>query len=315
MIPLLGIARRNPAFSESTVDFGPYTCPVCRAVSFNPNDTRHGYCGRCKAVTGIPFDGPGTKVLVVGDTHGMPLWMEKTVVPYAKAAGCVTIMQCGDFGFVWDNNIDVVNRELDWLHGILDDAGLRLVFLPGNYENHPMLAQLAEAADRNEDGHYLLRPTVLYAGRVAAWTWDGLRLAAVGGAVSVDADDRRAGTSWWPEEMLQPDEVEAAAALGPVDILFTHDAPTGVPARLIPDVASMAHRAYMAHIGAALVPAYWFHGHYHDSLHYRFHHTAGTTTVRGLHCNHTPSPSEAMVPINLRSIREGLGVPHDRPEV
>ncbi len=27
------------------------TCPVCGATSYNPNDIRHGYCGRCHAFT------------------------------------------------------------------------------------------------------------------------------------------------------------------------------------------------------------------------------------------------------------------------
>lgn len=29
-----------------------FTCPVCGAESWNPNDVRYGYCGRCHAFTG-----------------------------------------------------------------------------------------------------------------------------------------------------------------------------------------------------------------------------------------------------------------------
>lgn len=301
-------------FAASTVDPGPFTCPVCRAVSFNPSDAVHGWCARCNAATGVPFDGPGVKVLVVGDTHGVYQWVEQTVIPYAKAAGCSTIMQVGDFGFVWDNRLTHVDGELDRLHEALSAAGIVLVFLPGNHENHPMLQRLSEDAEKNEDGHYILRPTIVYTGRVAAWTWDGLRMAAVGGAASIDRDERVPGVSWWPEEMLQPDEVCDAVQLGPVDILFTHDAPTGVPIRLLPDVASTAHRAYMAQVGLAVSPAYWFHGHYHDSLFYRFHHLVGTATVRGLDCDQARSRTDAMVAVNLRSVREGLDAARYRPE-
>lgn len=31
-----------------------FTCPVCGATSWNPNDVREGYCGRCHDWTGQP---------------------------------------------------------------------------------------------------------------------------------------------------------------------------------------------------------------------------------------------------------------------
>jgi hypothetical protein len=31
-----------------------FTCPQCGAVSHNPNDLAHGYCGRCHDFTGVP---------------------------------------------------------------------------------------------------------------------------------------------------------------------------------------------------------------------------------------------------------------------
>lgn len=29
-----------------------FTCPACSATSYNPNDERYGYCGRCHDHTG-----------------------------------------------------------------------------------------------------------------------------------------------------------------------------------------------------------------------------------------------------------------------
>ncbi len=29
-----------------------FRCPVCKMVSYNPNDVREGYCGNCHAFTG-----------------------------------------------------------------------------------------------------------------------------------------------------------------------------------------------------------------------------------------------------------------------
>jgi hypothetical protein len=30
-----------------------FTCPDCGATSYNPNDIREGYCGRCHRWTGV----------------------------------------------------------------------------------------------------------------------------------------------------------------------------------------------------------------------------------------------------------------------
>lgn len=35
-----------------------FTCPCCGAVSYHPDDVRHGWCGRCHAFTGDPLLGP-----------------------------------------------------------------------------------------------------------------------------------------------------------------------------------------------------------------------------------------------------------------
>lgn len=34
-----------------------FECPVCHAVSFNPNDVEAGYCGRCHDFTGAQENG------------------------------------------------------------------------------------------------------------------------------------------------------------------------------------------------------------------------------------------------------------------
>lgn len=300
------VVIERPGRAASTVDPGPFTCPVCRRVSQNPTDAWAGWCAACSAQTALPFDGPGPKLLVVGDAGGDLEWLTDQVIPYAQATHCTMIMQLGDFGLIWHEQ--TYSQQLDDLDSALKDAGLQLTFLPGNHEHHVLLKSVAEAAQQNGDGHYVLRPNVFYTGRVSAWTWGELRMAAVGGAPSIDRTMRIPGKSWWPEESLTPDEVNQATQLGPVDILFSHDGPAGVPLRLITDVFSSAHRAYMSQIANALVPSYWYHGHYHEQLFYRHYHSVGVTTVRGLGCNHATDLTEAVTVINLKSLGDGLSV-------
>lgn len=53
-----------------------FACPVCHAVSYNPNDEREGYCGNCHAFTGRPQDGqlrPSSSSAQAGQNRPMQL--------------------------------------------------------------------------------------------------------------------------------------------------------------------------------------------------------------------------------------------------
>lgn len=220
------------------------------------------------------------KVLVVGDTHGAVAWMRNRVIPHAIRMGCQRIFQVGDFGFVWDNDFVAVDRELGRLDIMLARAGLTLHFLPGKNDNHKMLAALAAKSRTNREGHYVLRPAIYYTGRVSSWTWRNIRFAAVGGAVGVDSDPVRGVPH---PAMLTQEEVFAAEQIGPVDVLFSHDAPTEMPTLALRLHVPTTHsRETMSRIGWALQPRMWTHGRYHRSLTYQFRHRAGLCAVRGL---------------------------------
>lgn len=209
------------------------------------------------------------KLAVVGDTHGNMQWLCNSVLPYVAESGADRIVQVGDFGYIWpevqyERNLAKISRHLQ-------RHGLRLYFLPGNHDAHDKLARYTETIAPDEDGFYEIEPGLFFLGRVNAWTWFGKRFAAVGGAVSIDRDWRinvyprggRRKPIWWKEEVLSPEEVEAAKGLGEVDVLFSHDAPTSFPYSLKPDLESTMNRQRMSDIAAALRPKLWFHGHYH----------------------------------------------------
>lgn len=236
------------------------------------------------------------RLLVVGDTHGDLEWVLDDVIPMARKHDCDRIMQLGDFGFVWDDMSATALRRLSHL---MTAAELPLHFLPGNHENHPMLDQLTAMASRDPWGHIEIAPNIFYTGRVHAWQWAGQRIAAVGGATSIDWKLRTPGVSWWPEEALTDEEEQQAIALGPVDLLFTHDSPIRQPfGFLVPDQDSQAHRERIDRIATALRPRRWFHGHYHQHATYRFLHPDGACIVVALDCNRAPR-LQAMAVLDL----------------
>lgn len=264
-----------------------------------------------KSLASPADDDTDMNVLVVGDSHGDFRFMERDVIPHAVENGIGTAFQVGDFGFVWDNDIVAVMRTLTRLNDMLIEAGIKIHFLGGNHENWFMLDHLARRCEhRSPEGHFPLASHILYTGRTSSWTWDGVRIAAISGAVSIDRAFREEGVSWWQSEVLSDDEAEAAKHIGPVDLLLSHDAPLNIPlGGLVPDVPSQINRALMTDIGEALTPAWWIHGHYHASLHYEWLHSGGNCAIRSLSCNGA-SRQESMVVVNLSALRKGLSAVH-----
>jgi hypothetical protein len=231
------------------------------------------------------------KIAAVGDTHANMEWVCNLVIPYAKRHGCKKIFQVGDFGFVWSGDGEENNR-LRKLDRILSVAGMDLHFLPGNHENHDLLADYARRGPASPEGHFAVRPHIFYTGRVSSWEWAGRKIAAVGGAVSIDRkwrqqEQRLSGKPlWWKQETLNSYEVQHARGLDEVELLFTHDAPTSFPEQwLKADLESTMNRQVMTDIGRALKPKGWVHGHYHCKINYAFEHDEGTCDVLGLNCD------------------------------
>lgn len=246
------------------------------------------------------------KIAVVGDTHGNISWVAADVIPYAVKNGCEKILQVGDFGFLWPGR-EAREKKLRKLDRLLAKAEISLHFLPGNHEDHDLLAHYAKSRVGTPEGHYKIKPRIFYTGRVSSWEWDGRKIAAVGGGVSIDRDYRQrhelqtGEKIWWPREVLDGNEVRAAKAIGPVDVLFTHDAPTSFPESWIkPDLESTANRQRMTDIGRALTPRVWLHGHYHCSVTYPFHHDRGVCEVRGLSCDES-SRLDGIAILDLRA--------------
>lgn len=52
----------------------PFTCPDCGAVSYHPEDAKQGYCGRCKAFTGVDYSRRGLAALMRDGGREWPIF-------------------------------------------------------------------------------------------------------------------------------------------------------------------------------------------------------------------------------------------------
>lgn len=227
-------------------------------------------------------DWDSARIAVVGDLHANQAVTARTLAA-AAADGCGTVVSVGDLGVAWLGDGD---RFVNWLDHQLAVHDLTMVFVDGNHEGWPRLAELRG----DQPGRlHRLGERLVWADRGARWCWQGVRFGALGGAYSIDAYRRHAGWDWFPD-LEQPDAAEVARLVegGVCDVLVTHDAPSEVPlVSRYPEGcdAEVASRAARELVSAAVVgtdAATVFHGHWHHRHDTRVRIGAGAVDVCGL---------------------------------
>lgn len=211
----------------------------------------------------IPASKEGSKVLLVGDVHGDAGWLIEEVIPTAKGAGAICIIQLGDFGFFWPGE----SHWWDQVSKALIDAGIDLFPFDGNHENFEGLKQAKAFGARLP---VTVAPRIHYLPRGYRWTWNGNVFMTLGGAYSIDKWARLEGYSWWPEEEITQEDVDRAVSGGHVDVILSHDVPWGIyvpgvhnPANPGDIPACVPNRMKLLEVTEATTPKLLVHGHYH----------------------------------------------------
>lgn len=200
---------------------------------------------------------------VAGCWHRDLGWAD-TAMRSAKERGAELIVHTGDFGYTYPSCF------VDGMERLVARYALPVAFIDGDEDDHQFLKDLPLAQDGS--GH--LGQGLHYLPRAYRWRWGGVGFLALGGARSLDRARRYAGRKpYWITETITGSDVEAACAHGPVDVLISHDAPTGV---LIPNfdrfctgygdgeiLAAQAHRQTLRDVVDHVQPRLIIHGHYH----------------------------------------------------
>lgn len=226
------------------------------------------------------------RVFAVGDWHGV---VPIHVMEKAADIGIRIALHVGDLGIgPWPGERKSVLHVLD---RVLTRLDLVLLASPGNHENWDRL----EGAKRDEYGRWILGRTGRVRGlpRGYRWTMGGRAFGSLGGAVSIDQDRRTAGRTWWPQEEVLPEHVDALGD-DPLDVLITHEVPAGVPVVSTLDVPmTLAERA---DVGRGLIrdavertrPAVAICGHWHQRVTHDLRRSnGGITRVEVLSEEHT----------------------------
>ena len=215
-----------------------------------------------------------TRVAVAGDWHANVLWVQ-SVIPalHSAAPDMTTILHAGDFGILPDRQGKAFLAAVD---AQCKASGIeRILVTPGNHEDWPRLSQ--RFAVRPGEA-IRLTETVWMLPRGFRFTLGARSFLSFGGAASLDVAYRRPRKTWWPEEMPTREDVAAAIAGGPVDVLITHETINGGTSKVEAVVASnpmgwdeealeysMASRRLVTDLWAGVEPALLFHGHMHTA--------------------------------------------------
>lgn len=162
--------------------------------------------------------------MILGDTHGNVLWLERAVISACQEADVELILQVGDWGFMWPGDDTWVETG-----EMLREAGIPMWFIDGNHDDHPRLRKSCRGQDREERGSWEETGEWLsYLPRGYRFELDGCTFLCLGGAYSVDKHHRVEGLSWWREEEISYMEARRAADGGYADVMLVHDLPWGV---------------------------------------------------------------------------------------
>lgn len=207
-------------------------------------------------------------VVVCGDIHGeFENLVYQCCVQYKLRDTLIIV--AGDCGFGFDNHINTTEGIVPLLRRLIR-ANCWLAFVRGNHDN-PAYFDGEHFSDADRFGT-IPDYSIL--------TACGHQILCVGGAVSIDRDNRTDGKDWWMNEgpALRPDLMAEIARKGfRIDMVVTHTAPSfcefvtppaGIDAMLLADIRHERDvmdglLAHLHHDGHPL--RRWFYGHFHSS--------------------------------------------------
>lgn len=208
-----------------------------------------------------------------GDWHGNTHWARRCLMTLATE-GCRTVYHLGDFG-LWPggDGKDYLTR----VHRALEENDQNIFIVLGNHEDYDRVSLM-----HSDDAGWLYLknyPRMRFAPRGHVWLDGDTRMAALGGATSIDRRLRKPGQSWWSEEEITKLNVDSLVAnvvakeWERVDVLLTHDAPAGLrrvgmtpkPEWFTEEIEhdAWSGRLLLREAADSVCPRWLIHGHWH----------------------------------------------------
>lgn len=187
------------------------------------------------------------KVFVCGDTHGYNDIAKISKSNWNKHEELTkddVLIILGDFGGIWYPRSTSSSQER-YLEMIAGKPWTTAVVL-GNHENYDEIFSLPTEIMWGEEVYvytHHLGGKIYFFKRGKIYNINNLNILTIGGALSIDKEMRREGTSWWPQEDLSYTEINSCIDLlntehdhttTPIDIVLTHTCPQDIIKHILP---------------------------------------------------------------------------------
>jgi len=191
-------------------------------------------------------------IYILGDIHTD----FSTLNDFIKNMSPDIILQCGDFGY-WPrfkslNQVDMIKNHKT-----------KIYFCDGNHEDHYNLQKITKE-NKTE-----IAPNIFYMPRGSILTLpDNRKVLFIGGAFSIDWQNRIDGKDWFSEdELLKEKDIQWIYNMkeGDIDIVISHTAPQEFRINLGPgpDENIDPCRKVLSFVLEKLKPPRWYFGHWH----------------------------------------------------
>ena len=194
------------------------------------------------------------RIMVVGDVHGD--WPTLNALINRQSPNI--ILQCGDWGF-WPKydglRVRHFGKELIWTSFGAKNPDTDIYWCDGNHEDHWSLKTLTDKQ---------VQPGVFYMKRGSTLLLaDGRTVLFMGGAHSIDKDQRTLGDDWFPDEVItQKDVMDLPDTT--VDIVISHTCPEEFYKFDNMHYDNDPSRAALSYILETYRPSLWYFGHFHQ---------------------------------------------------
>ena len=248
------------------------------------------------------------KIIFSGDWHG-DLLRAREVIEHARENNVEYVIQLGDFG-LWSG--EKGSRYVEKINEVASLNKVIILWVDGNHEDFTHLYSY----ELEENGLREIAENIYHLPRNFQWEWDNLKFRALGGATSLDRQQRVEGLDWWSQESITYQEAEKSIEMGECDILLTHDCPEGVAIPGIDKITSLkfwpesalrtawAHRDKLKEVVEEVRPKIIYHGHFHVKYDSTYE-SNGTllTNVHGLSDNNSTLAENTLI-LHLSEIKK-----------
>ena len=211
-------------------------------------------------------------IYLTGDVHGQIDLAKLTKKNWKEQENLSRndyLIQLGDLGLLWKRD-----KTFEYLLDFYSSRKYTLLWIEGNHDNADMLKEYPEEV-WNKGKIHRIADNIIHLMRGQVFEINGCRFFTLGGAKSIDKEQRIEGISWWKEEELNYQEQEEALTNLDkyhyhIDYVLTHAAPKSLlqPMFHYNTLLDSTTERFLDEIYFRLDFKHWYFGHYHEDKDY-----------------------------------------------